>query len=199
MKRLILLLIILFVRVFSYAQYDFLKESLNSISSAPSYLVIKVKSPSYEGEAVINSNYFYFYYREIVKKNKPLKREKYCKLVYCDIKQGRNFIVSDNDLIKYHFNKIIVNDSILDIAKKGINFFINTYFYAEILKPLSSLNEPFDFYTIVKVLFDTGIQTGIDCLSGDYCIQDLRFYTNDGIFVIPPEYKDSGSVPSDRK
>ena len=59
MRKCILLITILFVNIFSYAQYDFLKESLNNVSSAPSYLVIKIKSPSYEGEAVINSNYFY--------------------------------------------------------------------------------------------------------------------------------------------
>jgi hypothetical protein len=60
--------------ILSYAQYDFLNESLNNLTTAPSYLVVKVKSPSYEGEAVTFNSYLMSYYK--IAKNKSLKFKK---------------------------------------------------------------------------------------------------------------------------
>jgi len=208
MKKHILLTISLFISILSYAQYDFLKASLRYISSAPTYLVVKVKSPSYEGEAAIFNDRFINYYKTI--KYKSLELDKYypkiwwkkdMKLAYRDIKQGKYFIISDEDLeIKYgqyqsyYFKKIIVNDSVLNIAKKGIDFFIRTYFDGKgIFEPPSSY-EPSDFYTIVKVMFDAEIVTGIDCEYEVFQIRDSRFYIRDNEkekFIIPPEYRDS--------
>jgi hypothetical protein len=128
--------------------------------------------------------------------------EEYMELAYYDIKHEQCFIVSDEVLeikikdgqfLPYYFEKIIVNDSVLDIAKKGIEFFIHTYFNEEgILDPPQYV--PNDFNTIVKVMFDAGIQTGIGCEYSYYYIQDERFYIeNNGEykFVIPIEYRDN--------
>lgn len=203
MKKYNLLIIILFISVLSHAQYDFLKESLKNISSAPSFLVIKIKSPSYKGESYINSIRFPLYFL----KNDSLKSkeyqikyqekwhekywESYTDSVYYAIEQGKYFNVSAEDFETYDFEKIIVNDSVLNISKKGIEFFIRTYFdnKGEIIPP-SSQNEPYDFGTIIKVMFDAGIQTGIGSEYSFTYIQDRRFY-KDGKFVIPPEYRDS--------
>ena len=209
MKKHILLLIISFVSVSSHAQYDFLKATLGNISSGPSLLIVKVKLPSYEGDVAIYSDLFLEYYKTL--KYKDLDYNKYypkiwqkkdIKLAYRDIKQGKCFIISDEDITTkdvqykpYYFRKIIVNDSVLDIAKKGIEFFISTYFDGEgWLKPRSSIDEPFDVLTILKVLFDAEIMTGIGCEYGGLLIQDARFYiveNEERKFVIPPEYRDS--------
>jgi hypothetical protein len=211
MKRSILFLTALFFNIFSYAQYDFLKESLKDyVTTAPSYLVVKVKSLSYEGEAAVTSNDFYSYYK---KKVRGLNRKNFYKPVYRDIKRGKYFIIADEDFLEEHYNftqkyyvfeKIIVNDSILNISKKGIEFFIRTYFdeAGDFDPPFSYKSD--DFPTIVKVMFEAGIRTGIGCIWSEYHIQDSRFYKKyeDGKvieyvypevakFVIPPEYRDS--------
>jgi len=192
-KRYFFLLIILFVNVLSYAQYDFLKESLKNFSTAPSYLIVKVKSPSYEGEVAIESVDFAYFYEKI--KGDTLKWEYLIDSAYQDIKQGKYFIISDEDLeIKNgYFEKIIVNETVLNNSKKGIDFFIRTYFDDRgNLIPRSSQKEPYDFYTIVKVLFDAGIKSGIGCEYSFFYIQDSRFY-NKRKFFIPPEYRDKGT------
>jgi hypothetical protein len=198
MKKYYFSLIFLFISILSYAQYDFLKESL-IVSSAPSYLVVKVKSPSYEGEAITKYGDLYSYYKTINKKS--TKGNKYRKLIYRDIKCGKCFIVSDEDFeIKYgqyqpyYFEKIIMNDSVLNISKKGIDFFIRTYFDDKGDFNPPPLYNPDDFYTIVKVMFDAGIKTGIGSEWSNYHIQDARFYyrenENEAVkFVIPPEYR----------
>jgi hypothetical protein len=199
MKKHILLLTILFISTISYAQYDFLKESLNNFSSAPSYLIVKVKSPSYEGEAAIFCTNFYTYYMTIYN---SLKWKKYINSAYYDIKNGKYFTVSDEDFEKkddqykpYYFEKIIVNDSVLYIAKKGIEFFIRTYFDEKgRLILFSEQSLPCDYFTIVKIIFDAGIQAGIGSEWSNYYIQDSRFYNKyeDKVkFIIPPEYRDS--------
>jgi hypothetical protein len=211
MGRHILLLSILFVSILSHAQSNFLKETLKNISSAPSYLIVKVRSPSYEGDAAIFSINFYLYYKTI--KKRSIKGEKYFRLAYGDIKKGKYFIVSDEDMKEeyynvnqkhYYFEKIVINENVLNVAKKGIEFFIRTYFDDKgDFNPSSSYN-PDDFYTIVKVMFDSGIRTGIGSEWSNYHIQDSRFYKKyeDGKvieyvyperarFVIPPEYRDS--------
>ena len=198
MKKYFLLFLILSACILSYAQFDFLRESV-VYSSAPSYLIVKVKSPSYEGEAVINSIDFYSYYSSIVKKKVEFLFKKYYRLAYRDIKRGRCFIVSDEDFSRkyyninqkyYVFEKIILNDSVLDIAKKGIEFFIRTYFDEKGIFIPSPPYDTNDFYTIVKVMFDARIQTGIGSEWSNYRILDRRFFNDDG-FVIPPEYRDS--------
>jgi hypothetical protein len=196
MKKYILFLITLFINVLSYAQHYYLKELFTLWCSAPSYVVVKVKSPSYEGDAIITANDFSNYYRTTKKRH--LKSKKRANMAYRDVKRGKCFIVSDEDFeIKYgqpqpyYFEKIIVNDTVLDIAKKGIELFIRTYFddKGAIISPPSQ-REPYNFNTIVKVMFDAGIQTGIDSEWSYYYIQDPRFY-KEGKFVIPPEYRDS--------
>jgi len=201
MKKHILLLIILFVNILSYAQYDFLEESLKSFSTAPTYLVVKVKSPSYEGEALIENWSFYSYYETITKIE--IKRADYVKLAYKDIKQGRCFIVSDEDFVikygqmqPYYFEKIIISDSVFEISKKGIEFFIRTYFDDKGIFNPPPQYKPSDFNTIVKVMFDAGIKTGIGCEWSYYEIQDKRFYVwnkedDKANLIIPPEYRDS--------
>jgi hypothetical protein len=198
MKRHIFSLLFLLISILSYAQYDFLKESL-VVSSAPSYLVVKVKSPSYEGEAVVISNDFYSYYN---KKVRGLNGKRFYKPVYRDIKRRKCFIIADEDFeIKYdqpqpyYFEKIILNYNVLDISKNGIEFFIRTYFDDKgDFNPPSSYN-PDDFYTIVKVMFDAGIKTGIGSEWSNYEIQDSRFYYKENEdetvkFVIPSAYID---------
>ena len=199
MKTYILLIVILFASILSYAQHDCLKATLGRFSTGPSYLVVKVKSPSYEGEAIIfNDNFFQYY--EIIKE-KSLTLEEYIEFAYQDIKQGKYFIVSDEDFIRkfgvpqpYLFEKIILSDRVLNNAKKGIEFFIRTYFDEEgEFNPPPSY-EPSDYETIVKVMFDAGIQTAIDCEWSGFYIQDKRFYVwnnEEWKFIIPPEYRDS--------
>lgn len=199
MKKNILFMVFSFVCVLSYAQFDFWEVSLREITTAPSYLVVKVKSPSYEGEAVILNHEFMRYCKAIKNDTSKFYDEIWFdedwKLACQEILQGRYFIISDEDLLnEYHninqkfytFKKIIVNDSVLDISKKGLEFFIRTYFDDE---GYLIRKEPFDYYTIVKVMFDARIQAGLGCIRTSYCILDSRFYNEEG-FTIPPEYKD---------
>ena len=175
MKKHILLLIISFVSVSSHAQCDFLEESLNNISSAPSYLVVKVKSLSYEGDAVIESWRLMNYYETIKNDSSEFYDSIWMaedwKLAYQDIKQNKYFIISDEYLGRkfsgyrpYYFEKIIPNDSVLNISKKGIDFFIRTYFEDNgFLIPHYRQKESYDFNTIVKIIFDAGIMAGTGC------------------------------------
>jgi len=106
----------------------------------------------------------------------------------------------------YSFTKIIIDNSVINNSKKGIEFFIRTYFDEEgIIKP-RFIKDSSHFLTIVKVLFDAGIRIG-ECDVGFFIegntagfsadrIQDLRFYIfgneiDEVKFVIPPEYRDS--------
>jgi hypothetical protein len=199
MKKHILFITILFINILSYAQYDCLKESLNNYGSAPSYLVVNVESPSFKGEAVIQSPLFYYYYKKS-KGKKSIQWNRYLKLAYRDIKQGKYFSISDDYFIPenedetqegQYFYKIIIDDTVLNNSKKGIELFIRTYFDNNgAIIPPTSQNEPYDFKTIVKVIFDAGIQAGIGSQWSYYYIQDSRFY-KEGKFVIPPEYRDS--------
>jgi len=204
MKKHVLFIAVLFIYILSYAQSDFWESSMRYITTAPSYLVVKVKSPSYEGDAAILNNDFISYYKTINYDSLEdfdyyvMWWEGECKLAYQDIKKGKYFIISDEDFeIKYgepqayYFKKIILNDSVLNISKKGIDFFIRTYFDKKgNIIPHYCQKAPYDFYTIVKIMFDAKIKTGIGCVYSDYRIQDSRFYKNKkGKLVIPPEYK----------
>jgi len=195
MKKQFLLITVLFISILSsnaqktleetIAQYDFLKETLRHLSSAPSILVVKVQSPSYKGEAYVFNSSFYHYYKEATKEK--CKIDKYCKFAYRDIKRGKYFIISDKDLGEDgSFRKIILNDSVLSISKKGIEFFIRTFFDNE-----GTFNGECDLSTIIKVLFDAGIKIGFGCEYFVFEIQDPRFYNKNGELVIPLEYRDN--------
>jgi len=212
MKKNILIIIVSFISILSHAQYDALKESLDDISSAPSFLIIKVKTPSYEGEAAILSVDFYDYltkedtfklgeYQDKYTKEEYKKYfEKYERhigylmdSVYYDIKQGKYFFISDEDFKFYNFDKVIINDTVLNNAKKGMETFINIYCLknGRVFAPRTAE----ETFTIIKILFEAGIQIGIECEYSHLRIKDPRFKiymkeTEEWEFIIPPEYRD---------
>jgi len=180
------------------------------------YLVVKVKSPLYEGEAAIFSNHFAKYYKRMKYDSLPNYEYQYYSMwkeddwdsVYQAINQGKYFIVSDTVLERrkpnyyiegYGFNKIVIDSTVFNNSQKGIEFFIRTYFDENgFLKNYT--NPDSSFYTIVKVLFDAGIRIGMSenppFIYFTYRIQDSRFYivgneVDEVKFIIPPEYRDS--------
>ncbi len=191
MKKIFLMIMIFSIVLPFYAQHEYLKKEFKYISTAPSYMVVKVKSQTYEGYAAINTLGFREYYNKTAG---ILKKKMYNKLAYRDIIRNKCFVVADSDFNDVHenilaFDKIIMNDSVVAISKRGMECFIKTYFDAHgDLKVTQGV--PYDFGTIVKIMFDAGIQTGIGCLYSNYQIKDERFYGEKG-FTIPPEFRDS--------
>lgn len=175
----------------NYSQHEYLGIYIPYWWSAPAYLLIPIKSCSYEGEAIISSNDFSSYYQNI----KSFKRwnEYRTTKALQEIVHKNLFLIIDDDfeINSYNFKKVIVNDSVIAIAKQGMDVFIQTYFdekgkyqYEDLL---DSMNIPNDYGTIVKVMFDAGIKTGIDCIDSDYGIYDMRFHCDTG-FCIPQEF-----------
>ena len=220
MNKNFLIFILLFISILSYSQHEHLgKYNISRMSiddyllsnclqhkylgiyipywsSAPAYILVSVKSCSYEGEAIINSNDFSHYYKNI-KSFKWWNEYRTTKALQ-DIVHKNLFLIIDDDFkvkfgqrISYNFEKVIVNDSVIAIAKQGMDVFIRTYFDEEgdyrYENWLDSMNIPNDFRTVVKVMFDAGIKTGIGCEYSDYGIHDMRFLCDTG-FYIPQDF-----------
>ena len=198
MKKILLLFIVLSTsHSFSYAQSQYygIKGSIDNWSStAPSYIIIQVKSETYSGDAFIYSDMMYEYYCRNVS-HKRLSRKKYLKLCYRDIKHGKVFDIHDSDFVikegviqYYSFKKVSYNKQVIDDYNKGLYFFIDKYFDdTGKIKPCKD-----KFYTIVKLLFDADIQVGIGCVWRTTYIQDNRFYKENGdgtfSFIVPKNF-----------
>lgn len=198
MKKVLLLIIVLCsTHYMSCAQFEYygIKGSIdNWSSSAPSYIIIQVKSETYSGDALIYSDMMYDYYCRNVS-HKRLSGKRYLKLCYRDIKQGKVFEVHDSDFVRkeegiqyYCFEKVSYNKEVIDDYNKGLYFFIGKYFDEKgKIKPCKG-----KFYTIVKLLFDADIQVGRGCVWQTTYIQDNRFYkeNSDGSFsfIVPKEF-----------
>ena len=173
----------------NYSQLEYLGVYIPYFWTAPVYILVSVKSCSYEGEAIIWSNDFSRYYKKI----KSFKRwnEYRVTKVLKEILYKHLFLIIDDDFGINYFEKVIVNDSVIAIAKQGMDIFIRTYFNKEGVYQygdwLDSMNIPNDFRTVVKVMFDAGIKTGIGCEYSDYGIHDMRFLCDTG-FYIPQDF-----------
>lgn len=205
MKKIIVTFFLFSASVFSFAQktYYGIKGAIeNYHSTSPSCLVVQVESNTYSGYAYVLSDVFRDYYCKCVS-HKELHGNKYIKKCYRDIKNNKKISIHDGDFHGKNscFKKVTIQENIMNDSKNGLEYFINKYFDSTgVIKPCN-IDE---YYSIVKVLFDSNIQVGIGCVWGGAYIQDDRFYQQfcNGVisFVIPKEYKSNPiEIENDKK
>lgn len=208
MKRiLVIFFMFLSMSKFLFAQFPYygIKGAIeNYHSTAPSSLIVQVESETYKGFAYVHSDKFHNYYCKHVA-HKQLHGLKYVKKCYRDIKNNRVFSIHDTDFtVKYEgiqyyqFDSMKLNKQVINDSKNGLEYFICKYF--DSTGVINSCNNG-EYYSIIKVLFDSNIQTGIDCVWDFLRIQDKRFYQTscNGItsFKIPEEYRNKSNKKSE--
>jgi hypothetical protein len=137
----------------------FYTKVLSDFGSPSYFIALNIKSPSYEGRAIIENNNLF----EFLHKTKGLSMKKYQAMMLKVLEHKRELKISDEDLNKWHFFKVSEPESVIMIANRGLNNFIAYYFNGVALNWGVTDEEK---YAIINQLFYWRVPARTDKVSG---------------------------------
>jgi hypothetical protein len=137
----------------------FLNKVTGDFSRNSYYIVVKVGMQNKGTDYLIdNDDLFYFFHQ-----TKGFDKSTYQKYVIPILQSRKPIFVSDTDISKFGFIKLIRNEYVHTEAVKGKDAFVKSFFKGNVLKDGISVEER---NNIAQVLYDWQITTRIDDESG---------------------------------
>jgi hypothetical protein len=107
----------------------FYDKILNDFDTNSYFVALDIKSTSYKGRVIIENNNLYQY----LSKTKGLTREKYQSFMRRILVHHKVLKIDYKDLSASNFIKVAEVASVIQIASRGVNYFVANYFNGVVL------------------------------------------------------------------
>jgi hypothetical protein len=161
----VFLLSSLFLHSCTTGNPKFFDKVLTNFDSSSYYISLNIKSPYYNGRALIENDDLY----NFLNKTEGLSKTRYHKKMKRILLHNRYLRVDEKDISKWKFIKVKQVDSVIYAANKGVNSFIAQYFDGVVMDPGLTYDE---IYAVIAQLFYWGIPLRVDPVSKQILLDD---------------------------
>ncbi len=163
---LILVILLIFKNPFTACTHDnlsFYKKILHDFDTSSYFVALNIKSPDYKGRAIIENNNLYQY----LNKAKGLDKKEYIQFMIKTLSHHRALKLSGDDIIAWKFIKVQEVQSVMLVASRGLDNFIEYYFNGSVLNIVVTEIEQ---NAIISQLFYWKIPAKIGKMTGNLII-----------------------------
>jgi hypothetical protein len=143
----------------------FFDRVLSDFDSNSYYIALNIKSPFYNGRALIENDDLY----NFLHKKEGIDKASYHKKMKRILLHNRYLKVDERDIKKWKFIKVKLVDTVIFEANKGVNSFIAKYFDGVLMNPGLSYDE---IYAVIDQMFYWGIPLRVDPVSNQILLDD---------------------------
>jgi hypothetical protein len=148
---------------------NFTKKVISDFDRHSFYILIKVESPKYNGDAIIENGALYYYFNQ----TQNIEQKKYQRVIYQTLQKKVKLKINEEDFAQFGFF-IVPNDTlVITNAQKGVVDFIEIYFNGSVLKNDITHDK---YYAIISELYKFNVACKIDCESGHLTIYSENSY-----------------------
>lgn len=154
-----LIFFVLLMQFYPIKSENFTKKIISDFNRHSFFILIKVESPKYNGDVIIENCDLYYYYSQ----TQNIGKKKYKNIIYNILQKKLTLKISEEDFIRFGFLIVPNEITVIANAQKGIVDFIKIYFNGRVLKDGITDDE---YCSIISQLYKFNIACKTDCESG---------------------------------
>jgi len=138
---------------------NFAKKVISDFDRHSFYILIKVESPKYKGDVVIENGALCYYFNQ----TQNIEQKKYQRIIYQILQKKLTLKINEEDFAQFGFFMVPDDTIVAANAQKGVVDFIEIYFNGNVLKKDITYDK---HSAIISELYKFNVACKIDCESG---------------------------------